>query len=561
MNKIKLSIIVPIYNVENYLKKCLDSLINQNSTNYEIILVNDGSTDKSLEICEQYEKENFNIKVYTKKNGGLSSARNYGLDKAKGEYISFIDSDDWISNDYVKEIYNVIDNDKSADVIAYNMIYINDGWQDGITRKIYDNFESMDRKSIIKECYNPSFAWARVYKNNIIKKYKFPSQDIWYEDMYVMPAILSNCKKIAYINKELYYYRQRKSSITSSVKNEKTLGVIKSWEQGLKTVNKKYLEEFIFALYKSIVSFMYFKPEYAMEFLEYYNKNKDIFKNNKYVENSIKNGEYENISKKKIIPKKIHYCWFGKGKKSELFEKCLNSWKKYAPDFEIIEWNEDNCDVNECDYVKEAYEAKKWAFVSDYFRLKIIKEYGGIYVDTDTEFTSYIYELLLNESFFAFETNNIHAGIFGAIPNNSIICDILSTYENDHFLNNDGTTNSSNTIPKRISNVLAQKTKIKFNGREQLLDNDIKIYSADVLTLNMYNDRNIAEHHYEATWWDAKYGIKSYKYNVLEYYFQHTAPSAEIFYRNKSSKFRILIRRIIPYRLRVKLKKILRRLK
>ena len=92
-------------------------------------------------------------------------------------------------------------------------------------------------------------------------------------------------------------------------------------------------------------------------------------------------------------------------KKGDIFEKCYESWKKYAPDFEIIEWNEANCDVNECAYVKEAYENKKWAYVADYFRIKILKEQGGIYVDTDIEFNNYIHKLILNTSFFAFETN------------------------------------------------------------------------------------------------------------------------------------------------------------
>ena len=87
----------------------------------------------------------------------------------------------------------------------------------------------------------------------------------------------------------------------------------------------------------------------------------------------------------KKIPKTIHYCWFGKGQKSELMLKCINSWKKYLPDYEIIEWNEDNFDINSNEYVKEAYENKKYAFVTDYVRLYVLLNYGGIYMDTDVE--------------------------------------------------------------------------------------------------------------------------------------------------------------------------------
>ncbi len=560
MEKVKLSIIVPVYNVEQYVEKCLNSLLEQNSNDYEIIVVDDGSTDNSNKIIEKIIKNKKNAKLYKKRNGGLGSARNYGFSKSNGDYVSFVDSDDWVEKDYVKRILDKINNNK-YDLITFNMIGINDGWKDGITRVIYPNFKRMNKHDFLKVCFEPAFACARVYKKSLIESHKFPEENYWFEDMYTMPFILSDSEEMGYINKGLYYYRQRNQSITQSHMNKKSLDVILAWKNGIQNIKREYFDDYIYALYKSIVSFIYFKPEFAEDYLNFYKENKKYFKNNKYIKKAIMKKEIEDISNKKLIPKKIHYFWFGNGKKSEIFEKCYNSWKKYAPDCEIIEWNERNCDINECEYVKEAYENKKWAFVTDYFRLKIIKEYGGIYVDTDTEFTTYIHSLLLNEAFFAFETNNVHAGIFGAVPNNKMITTIFNTYNGEHFINSDGTFNTVNTIPKRISKVLAENTSIRFDGEEQILENNIRIYSADVLTLNMYNDRNIAEHHYEATWWDAKYGIRSYKYDVLEYYFQHTVPSSKNLYINKDLKLRVLFRKIVPYNIRVKLKNILRRLK
>ena len=105
-----------------------------------------------------------------------------------------------------------------------------------------------------------------------------------------------------------------------------------------------------------------------------------------------------------MIPKTIHYCWFGHSEKPELFVKCLNSWKKYCPDYEIKEWNEDNFDIHCSDYVQEAYEAGKWAFVTDYARLWIIYHHGGIYLDTDVEVIKPYDDLLSNKAFFGFET-------------------------------------------------------------------------------------------------------------------------------------------------------------
>ena len=555
MKKYKLSIIVPVYNVEKYLRKCLDSLINQSSDDYEIIVVNDGSTDNSLEICTEY-KHYKNINIFNKKNGGLSSARNYGIDKANGEYISFVDSDDWVSEDYVSSLLAKIDEDNELDVIAYDVILINDGWSEGTIRKLYYDFDNMTRNDIIKECYNPSYAWARIYKKELISKYRFPSENLWYEDMYIMPELLANCSKVGYIEKALYFYRQRNNSITTSAFNKKTLAVIDAWEINLKNMKKEYMEDYILALYKSIVSFIYFKPEYSEEFINFYKKYEKKFKDNKFVKKIIKNDEYEDLSKKQFIPKKLYYCWYGKGKKGDLFEKCYESWKKYAPDFEIIELNEDNCDINECVYVKEAYEAKKWAYVADYFRIKVLKETGGIYVDTDVELKKYIHELTLNDSFFAFETNEVNAAIFGTIPNTKIINEIYKSYINDKFILEDGTYNTNYPIPQRITNILQKITNIKLNGKTQKV-NDIMIYSADILTINVYNDKNIAEHHYEATWWDVTYGIQSYKYTVLQYYFKNN--TNDIPKETFKQKLRKKIVKLIPKKLKKIIKKIIGR--
>ena len=117
-----------------------------------------------------------------------------------------------------------------------------------------------------------------------------------------------------------------------------------------------------------------------------------------------------------MIPKKIHYCWFGRGELSAKAKKCIKSWKKYCPDYEIIEWNEDNFDVNQNEYTKKVYAEKKYAFLSDFARLKIIYEQGGIYLDVDVEVVKSFDDLLSSKAYFGFESNeyaNTGAG-FGA---------------------------------------------------------------------------------------------------------------------------------------------------
>lgn len=143
------------------------------------------------------------------------------------------------------------------------------------------------------------------------------------------------------------------------------------------------------------------------------------------------------------IPKIIHYCWFGKNPIPEKVEKCIISWKKFCPDYEIIQWNEDNYDVNSISYVKDAYKEKKWAFVSDYARLDIVYNYGGIYLDTDVELIKSLDDLLQNNVFLCMEKNcRIATGLgFGGVRHNEVIKELMDIYKNQSFYKPDGNLN------------------------------------------------------------------------------------------------------------------------
>lgn len=175
-----------------------------------------------------------------------------------------------------------------------------------------------------------------------------------------------------------------------------------------------------------------------------------------------------------MIPKKIHYCWFGKNTLREREQKCIQSWKKYLPDWEIIEWNETNYNIERIPYVKEAYDQKKWAFVSDVARLEILYKYGGLYLDTDVELIKPINEIIKNGDFMGIESYkggkvNVNPGlIIGVKQHNPIIKDILDSYDNEHFLK--GERNSSKyTIVERTTKILIDKYGLKNNNCFQKL--------------------------------------------------------------------------------------------
>lgn len=211
-----------------------------------------------------------------------------------------------------------------------------------------------------------------------------------------------------------------------------------------------------------------------------------------------------------MIPKKIHYFWFGGNEKPKSVQKCINSWKKYCLDYEIIEWNETNFDIHCMSFVEQAYEAKKYAFVSDVARLMVVYEYGGIYMDTDVEVIKPLDDLLENRAYMSFENDeNINTGQgFGAEAGMPFFKEHIDVYKNWNFINDDGTYNQIG-CPKVATDLF--KTKgIFLDGSEQTVC-DIHIYPAeyfnpyDSLTGKLTKTPNT----YSIHWYDASWSDKS----------------------------------------------------
>lgn len=209
-----------------------------------------------------------------------------------------------------------------------------------------------------------------------------------------------------------------------------------------------------------------------------------------------------------MIPKKIHYCWFGGAKKTKLEKKCIKSWKKKCSDYEIIEWNESNYDVTKIPYIKEAYEAKKWGFVTDYIRLDIIYNYGGLYFDTDVEVIKSFNSLLKFKGFAGFEDDSyVATGLgFGAEKGNCVIKAIMDSYKDVHFLKPDGTYDLT-PCPISNSKVLGE-LGFAMNGKYQEVDGFVLLPTEYLCPLNFISGQCIkgAEstfsiHHYAASWY------------------------------------------------------------
>lgn len=210
-----ISVIIPIYNVEEYLDRCIESIINQTFKNLEIILVNDGSTDNCLDICKKWLKIDKRIKLIDKKNGGLSDARNAGMKIAQGEYISFIDSDDSISKDFYEIMYTILLKNNS-DIVECNIIDVYDNIKpkdnnlSDFVEKNYTSFEAI--KELVKNNDFHQTVWNKLYKKSVISNINFPYRKL-HEDEFFTWKVFKNCTKLTKINCSLYHYYHRKGSI------------------------------------------------------------------------------------------------------------------------------------------------------------------------------------------------------------------------------------------------------------------------------------------------------------------------------------------------------------
>lgn len=266
----KISIIVPVYNVEEYLTNCIESLLNQTFKDFELILVNDGSTDNSLEICKKYKNIDNRICIVDKKNGGLSSARNAGLDVAKGDYIGFIDSDDYVHPEMYEILYKkMVENSADISLCNFKKVYNYD-------EELLKNNKNIEQKILIESMSNIEalekmdeengvvliVAWNKLYKRDLFRNLRYKHGAI-HEDEFIVHRILYDAKKVIYVNEQLYFYMQRDGSIMNNITKITRIDYLLALsdrikffnEKGLKHLQYKYEETYLYEIFRVYPNF------------------------------------------------------------------------------------------------------------------------------------------------------------------------------------------------------------------------------------------------------------------------------------------------------------------
>lgn len=301
---VKVSIVVPVYNTGKYLKECLDSLVNQTFEDTEIICINDGSTDNSLEVLEEYKDKYFNISIYSQKNSGLSITRNNGIKYSNGDYIYFMDSDDILELNAIEELYNIA-SENDLDFLIFKLINFSDETKERYPIKYYEmpflkkwadevfNLEDIGAKALHIAVSAP----GKFFKRDFIKDMKFPEHLIYEDNVFFAEAML-RANRVSFYDKHLYNRRIRENSITQKA-NLKSADAIKIMNL-IMELSKKYgvYEEYKYALWDKKIKtscsrFSKVDEEYKKEFYQLLKEDYLSFEE-EYIENKI----YKKISKK-----------------------------------------------------------------------------------------------------------------------------------------------------------------------------------------------------------------------------------------------------------------------
>lgn len=266
---VKLSIIVPVFNQEKFLEECICSLLAQDYEDYEIILINDGSTDSSGAICSRYAGLP-KIKYVEQSNMGLGPARNTGIEAAAGSYIMFVDSDDALERNVLACLMRFTEKN-GFDVVYFDQLICD---ADLNIRSVHPIFPYMctriDKTDALEHCLNPAHVWSKIYKKTLFDEMRF--QNMWYEDMELFPKLISIAGAIGYFKVPVYRYRQHKNAITSNNTDSSNRDVMTAWNGALdiEALNPEGKNALRTAVLSSVATFCFFKSRFARDYISWY---------------------------------------------------------------------------------------------------------------------------------------------------------------------------------------------------------------------------------------------------------------------------------------------------
>lgn len=400
----KVSVIVAVYNEEKYLKRCLDSLISQTLKDIEIIIVDDGSTDNTSLICDEYADMYGFIRVLHQKNSGQGIARNNGIQIATGDYIGFVDGDDWVREEMFEKLYDSVKRNAS-DIAVCDVYKIFDyeGREENVV-SLQDNKETVDIAYYLAFGESNAYSWNKLYRRSLWDKFKF--EKMVYEDLAIIPLVLASANKISYVSESLYYYFKHSNSTTTSYQNPRLFDIFKAYDNLIKESRKKYKEFIIYNVAKRILINLQTKgfSYYRNEFIELINNNAYLFLENPLIQNDMIISNIYRYINCVVIPKNIIY----------MNENDISYIKYYASPDTVY------------------YRCKDYKEM-----LEILYKNGGVLIANKIKINRPMGEFLSKVNFISFKENSIACHFMGLQKESCLIQYLLKCYVDKKILNID----------------------------------------------------------------------------------------------------------------------------
>ena len=521
----KVSIIVPVYNTEKYLERCLDSILIQTLPSFEVICINDGSIDNSLQILNIYSKKDPRIKVITQERQGAAIARQKGILQSKGEYIGFVDSDDWIHPEMYEKMV------QEAEQGEYDLV-ICDYYISALGNLKHMKSYSGSRLTVeeFMDISAPPFLCIKLFRKDLKPYMEHPVGRSQAEDVGLLYSVLPHVKHLGYIPEAYYYYFQRDNSSSNSdnfVENycidDYFYALRELFQMDYGIYNQNAYRHFIQMIYYGLKSpaRVYFKAEY-IEFLQ------EVAP---YIVGNPKMKCFQDLTQYlccQTIPAVLYVIDNPLSLPHE--NVCLESRKHYAPHCKIINLT-DSYIENIPVIVQEAMEKKNYKFVHEYLALRHIYSYGGMFIGTNIKLNKPIGEMRTYSAFLGYANGDqINSSFWGAVQRHPLVAYVLNTYESDSITNQ-----MDVSLSDRFYFVLCKEYGLlqKNMGQQNLRDN-VVVFRCDKLSFKL-DDKNVSQIYYEETFLADRKGLLSVPQEILDFIISETVKKREGELKKKNS--------------------------
>ena len=480
VEKIKVSVIIPVYQVENYLERAIDSVLAQTLEEKEIILVDDGSEDASPQICDRYAQEHPElIHVIHKPNEGLGMARNTGLDAARGEYVAFLDSDDTVEPEMYAAMYaKAVAEDDDIVMCDVRIIYVEENRSSVVSS--YTS-EEVDVSDYIANGNNITYSVNKIYRRSLWEENRY--EKMLFEDIALIPALVTRTPRIGYVREAFYNYYRRANTISTSFVGG-MVDILRAFRSFMETSDSRYREEVVYCIAKQLYwNMTQSRVLFQADFIEFLKEYKRYFLINSYLAKDGKVRGLLDFLDREVIPERFICVHFGR----PIPEGYLEELREDFPGAQLMDVDEHSYPTEQLpENVQRALAEGNTTYVEEYVALRILCEQGGIVLVPEYRANLNLKRLRLNRIFFGFENDEeLTAGCYGALQGHYVIQALLDTYKEDTIFNK-----AFLPLKDRIRDFLILHFQLKANGRKQLLKKEVQIYLPSVLAYDMQDGEN-----------------------------------------------------------------------